>query len=374
MIPLIDLQAQYRAHEQELNDALMSVVKGAQFINGPECKLFENEFAAYCGGGNVVSCGNGTDALFLALREVLGQGDGTGEVITVPNTFIATVEAITAAGYRPRFVDINPDTYLMDPDLLEPVITDKTRAILPVHLYGQMVPMDRIVDIAQRHQLRVIEDAAQAHGASWKGKGPGIWGGDAACFSFYPGKNLGAWGDGGAVFTRNADCAKRIRMRANHGREEKYLHAFEGMNSRLDEMQAAILRVKLRYLESWNDARRKAAEIYTRLLTDLDVKIPCIHPDASHVFYVFVIEVPRRDWVLAYMKKEGIDAGVHYPVPLHRQPALRHLAIPSDNFPHTNAAAEHVMSLPLFPEIMEEQIHKVISVLERAITASGKLR
>ena len=366
MIPLIDLKAQYRAHEQELNAALMSVVKGAQFINGPECKLFDQEFADYCGGGNVVSCGNGTDALFLAIREILGQGDGTGEIITVPNTFIATVEAITAAGYRPRFVDIDPGTYSMDPHLLEPAINDKTRAILPVHIYGQMAEMDRIMSIANNSGLRVIEDSAQAHGALWKGKGPGQWG-DAACFSFYPGKNLGAWGDGGAVFTRNARFAKMIRMRANHGREEKYLHAFEGINSRLDEIQASVLRVKLKYLDSWNEARLRAAEFYRQLLAPLDVGLPIIRDDARHVFYVYVIEVSNRDQILSYLKSKGIDAGVHYPVPLHRQPALKYLKIPSDTFPCTNAAAERILSLPMYPEITEEQIQQVVSVLSEAI-------
>jgi dTDP-4-amino-4,6-dideoxygalactose transaminase len=367
MIPLVDLKIQYLEHKFEFDQAVTKVIQNSQFINGPECQEFEREFAHFCGGGYATLCGNGTDALYLCIREILGLGDGTGEIITVPNTFIATTEAITMAGYRPVFIDVDPDTYTMDPELIESAISPKTRAIIPVHLYGQMAPMDKIADIGKRYQLKIIEDAAQAHGAKWMGKGPGMWG-DAACFSFYPGKNLGCWGDGGAIFTQNKDLAESVRMRANHGRTEKYIHRFEGMNSRLDEIQAAILRIKLRYLNTWNLQRRENADRYTRLLSSIEgIKTPVTHPDAEHVFYVYVIETVCRDQLNANLKKSGIDAGVHYPVPLHKQPALKYLDLPSDLYPNANTAADRILSLPMFPELKEQQIQSIVAVIKETL-------
>jgi dTDP-4-amino-4,6-dideoxygalactose transaminase len=357
-IPMVDLRAQYEAHRAEFDAALSGCLASSSFIGGSDLKAFEEEFAAFCGGGFVVGCGNGTDAIELALCALLGLGDGTGEVITVSNTFIATAEAITAAGYRPVFVDVLPGTQVMDPDALSRAIGPKSRAIVPVHLYGQMAPMDAIMALAQKHGLKVVEDAAQAHGASWKGKGPGQWG-DAATFSFFPGKNLGAWGDGGAIFARHASVAKRARMRANHGRTDKYLHEFEGRNSRLDGLHAAILRVKLRHLPDWNKARRQVAGWYDELLAGNSIVCPTAHRDAEHVFHLYVIEVEDRDRVLEGLQRRGIGAGVHYPVPLHEQPAFKDRGHRPDDFPVTAATARRILSLPIFPELTRAQAERV---------------
>lgn len=369
-IPLVDLKAQYDAHRGEFDAALSACLSSTAFIGGSELRAFEEEFAVFCGGnGVVVGCGNGTDALELALREALGPGDGTGEVITVSNTFIATAEAISNAGYRPVFVDVRASTHVMDPDALQAAVGPRSRGILPVHLYGQMAPMDAIMAVARRHGLKVIEDAAQAHGATWQGRGPGQWG-DAATFSFYPGKNLGAWGDGGAVFTTDRELGKRVRMRANHGRLDKYLHEFEGRNSRLDGLQAAVLRVKLRHLKDWNEARRRVASWYDRLLDgDNRIKRPTVDPAGQHVFHLYVIEVDDRDRVLADLQKRGIGAGVHYPVPLHQQPAYAHMGHARDAFPATTAAAERILSLPIYPEMTEPQVERVVATLNEVVGA-----
>ena len=362
-IPLVDLKAQYLAYKDEFDAALARCVTSSSFIGGSDHKAFAQEFAEFCGGGHVVLCGNGTDALHLALVEMLGPGDGSGEIITVSHTFIATTEAITQAGYRPVFVDIEPETCLMDVSLVEEAITPRTKAILPVHLYGQMVPMDRLMEIARRYNLLVLEDAAQAHGATWLGKGAGQWA-DAACFSFYPGKNLGAWGDGGAVLSRNQELIERIQMRANHGRTAKYEHQFEGINSRLDGLQAAILRVKLRHLSEWNKARRQVAAWYDDLLDGVHgVQLPVTRPEAEHVFHLYVVQVEQRDKVLSGLKRNGIGAGVHYPIPLHEQPAYRYLELAPESLPRTHEVAPRVLSLPIFPEMTFEQVQRVVKVL-----------
>ncbi len=339
----------------------------SSFVGGPDHEAFAQEFAEFCGDGHVVLCGNGTDALYLTLTELLGPGDGHGEVITVSYTFIASAEAISLAGYRPVFVDVSPGTCLMDVFVIEEAITSRTKAILPVHLYGQMVPMDRVMEVAQRYDLPVIEDAAQAHGATWKGKGPGQWG-DAACFSFYPGKNLGAWGDGGAVFTRNNKLLEHIQMRANHGRKAKHEHEFIGVNSRLDGLQAAILRVKLRYLTEWNRKRREVAAWYDELLRGLEgVELPAVADGAEHVFHLYVIQLNNRDRVLSQLREHGVGAGIHYPMPVHEQPAYAHLGIAPEALPVTHALARRVLSLPVYPEMTLEQVETVVALLREHV-------
>jgi dTDP-4-amino-4,6-dideoxygalactose transaminase len=362
-IPLVDLGAQYRAHKDEFDAAIADCLSRTSFVGGPDHKALAEEFASWCGGGAVALVGNGTDALELALVEVLGEGDGTGEVITPSHTFIATAEAILNAGYRPVFVDIDPDTFLMDLDAVEAAIGPETKAIMPVHIYGQMVAMDRLAEIARACGVKLIEDAAQAHGARWKGDLPGTHS-DAVCFSFYPGKNLGAWGDGGAVFSRDTELVDRITMRANHGRTDKYLHEFIGRNSRLDGVQAAVLRVKLRHIDAWNAARRSVARRYTERLAGRNgIKCPTVAGDAEHVFHLYVVEVEDRDRVRAALNEAGIGAGVHYPVPLHEQPALKNLGYAPSALPITQRAGRRILSLPIFPEMTEDQIDRVSEVL-----------
>jgi dTDP-4-amino-4,6-dideoxygalactose transaminase len=368
-IPLVDLRAQYLAHRAELDAAVAACLEATSFIGGGDHAAFATEFAAWCGGGHVTLCGNGTDALTLAIVELLGPGDGTREIVTVANTFIATAEAISNAGYRPVFVDVDPAIHTMDPAAAERALTPRSAALLPVHLYGQMAAMDRLMALAQARGLKVIEDAAQAHGARWQGRQPGHWG-DAACFSFYPGKNLGAWGDGGAVLTRDPGLAARITMRANHGRTDKYRHDFVGTNSRLDGLQAAILRVKLRHLGAWTEARRRVARWYDERLAGLNSVVrPTVHADAAHVFHLYVVEVEERDRVLASLNAQGIGAGVHYPVPLHEQPAYAHLGYRPEDLPVSSRAARRVLSLPIYPEMTEAQVDRVAACLAAAAGA-----
>lgn len=361
-VPLVDLHAQYLANRAEFDGALGRCIRSSSFIGGPDHEAFAAEFAEFC-GGHVALCASGTDAIELALAELLGKGDGTGEIVTVSHTFIATAEAVSNAGYRPVFADVDPETYLMDVSEVERVITSKTKALLPVHLYGQMVAMDRLTTIAGRHHLPVIEDAAQAHGATYRGKSPGQWG-DAACFSFYPGKNLGAWGDGGAVVSRDKSLAQRISMRANHGRKDKYEHPFAGVSSRLDGLQAAILRVKLRHLSQWNKARRRAAEWYDELLDGTDgIQLPKTSSDAEHVFHLYVVQIEDRDRILRELNRHGIGAGVHYPIPVHEQPAYGNLGISPESLPVTHRIAQRILSLPIYPEITREQVETVSAEL-----------
>jgi dTDP-4-amino-4,6-dideoxygalactose transaminase len=314
-----------------------------------------------------VGVGNGTDALYLALR-ALGVGPGH-EVITVAHTFIATAEAISLTGARPVFVDIREDTMLMDPDALESAITPLTRAIVPVHLYGQPCEMDRIVEIARRHNLKVVEDAAQAHGARWRGRRVGSIG-DVACFSFFPGKNLGAYGDAGGVVSQDEELVRRVRMLANHGRQDKYFHQTEGLNSRLDNLHAAVLRVKLQHLDEWNAARRRVAQLYMDLLKVSDAVLPGVHPDTESVWHLFVVRVFERDDVWKQLNERGIGAGVHYPVPLHRQPAYAHLGLPAGSLPVTERVASRVVSLPIYPELSAEQVAAVGRTLMETITVA----
>lgn len=359
-IPLVDLHAQYKSIQSEIDGAIQRVITKSAYIGGQEVSEFEAEFAAFCEAKSCAAVANGTDALMLALRALdIGPGD---EVITVAHTFIATAEAISAVGAKPVFIDIRDDTLLMDPDLLENAITPRTRAIIPVHLYGQPCQMDAISSIARKHGLRIIEDAAQAHGAAWQGKRVGTWG-DVACFSFYPGKNLGAYGDAGAVVSNDARLIEHIRVLANHGRLEKYTHQTIGVNSRLDGLQAAILRVKLKHLDEWNAARRELAAMYMENLQKHALVLPCVHPDALPVWHLFVVQTPERDRYRTQLHANGIETGVHYPIPLHLQPAYQFMKVRSGALPITEAAASQVLSLPLFPEMSTELIKSIVSCL-----------
>jgi dTDP-4-amino-4,6-dideoxygalactose transaminase len=368
-IPFVDLKAQYQSIKTEMDAAIERIVSNTAFIGGSDMKAFEEEFAAYCADGSGMqaysaSCGNGTDAIYLALK-ALGIGEGD-EVITVSHTFIATAEMITMAGAKPVFIDIVEDTMLMDPELIEAAITARTKAIIPVHLYGQLCDMDRIMEIANRHGLKVVEDAAQSHGARWNGKRAGMFG-HAATFSFYPGKNLGAYGDAGAVVSTDEQVIHRIRMMANHGRTDKYLHEFEGTSSRLDGMQAAVLRVKLPHLDSWNEGRRQVADRYCELLSDGSVTLPTVHPNAEPVWHLFVIRTTDREGLQAHLKDRSVSSGVHYPVPLHLQPAYAHLGMATGSLPVTERVAEQILSLPMYSELTDDQIHQVVDAVRSGV-------
>lgn len=366
-IPFADLNAQYQAHREEFDAAIAEIIEKSAFIGGEAHKAFAAEFAAWCGSGHVSLTGNGTDAIELALHELLGPGDGTQEVLTVSHTFIATAEAISRTGYRPVFVDIDPATCLMDLAATESAIGPQTRAILPVHLYGQMLDMARLSEIARAHDLVLIEDAAQAHGARFDGIAPGDLS-DAATFSFYPGKNLGAWGDAGAVFSKNKDLIERITMRANHGRLDKYLHEFEGTSSRMDGIQAAVLRVKLRHLDAATAARRRVASHYDALFHGLNGVTPvACDPKAEHVYHLYVIRVRDRERVQEALAARGIATGIHYPVPLHMQPAYQHLGYAPGDLPETRQATEEILSLPIFPEMKDSQVERVASAVREIV-------
>ncbi|HXJ43221.1 MAG TPA: DegT/DnrJ/EryC1/StrS family aminotransferase, partial [Bryobacteraceae bacterium] len=360
---LVDLKAQYETICDEITEAIKSVIESSAFVGGDAVREFEKEFAAYCDVKACVGVGNGTDAIYLVLR-ALGIGTGD-EVITVAHTFIATSEAISMTGARPVFVDIREDTMLMDPALIEKAITPRTKAIVAVHLYGQPCDMDAIMQIAERHGLKVIEDAAQAHGARWRGRRVGSIG-DAACFSFYPGKNLGAFGDAGAVVSNDVELLEKVRMLANHGRLEKYTHKIEGVNSRLDGLQAAILRVKLRHLDNWNESRRRHADFYFEALTGGDLQMPVVHEHAEPVWHLFVVRVSDRAGLQASLKQEGIATGVHYPVPLHQQPAYEDFDIARESLPVTELVAGRVVSLPMYPELTSAQLETIVNAISMA--------
>jgi dTDP-4-amino-4,6-dideoxygalactose transaminase len=368
MIQLVDLKAQYDTIRDEITEAIQSVIDSSAFVGGDSVREFEKEFAAFCDVKACVGVGNGTDAIYLVLR-ALGIGTGD-EVITVAHTFIATSEAISMTGARPVFVDIKEDTMLMDPALIEKAITPRTKAIVAVHLYGQPCDMDAIMQIAERHGLKVIEDAAQAHGARWRGRRVGSIG-DAACFSFYPGKNLGAFGDAGAVVSNDVELLEKVRMIANHGRLEKYTHKMEGVNSRLDGLQAAILGVKLRHLDSWNESRRRHADFYFEALTGGDIQMPVVHEHAEPVWHLFVVRVSDRAGLQAALKQEGIATGVHYPVPLHLQPAYEHSNIPPVALPVTEKVAAEVVSLPMYPELSPAQLEAIVNALSTVARAAA---
>ena len=363
-VPYLDLKAQYQSIKPEIDAAIARVLDSCQFVLGPEVAGFEEEFAAYCGTTECIALNSGTSALHLAL---LAAGVGPGdEVITVPFTFVASVSAVTYAGARPVLVDIDPRSFTMDPAAIEAAITPRTKAILPVHLYGQSADMDPIMEIARPHGLVVIEDAAQAHGAKYKGRPVGSIG-DMACFSFYPGKNLGAYGEGGAVTTSNPEYAHTIRMLRDWGQDRKYHHVLRGFNYRMEGFQGAILRVKLRHLEAWTEARRAVVRLYDELLADSGVETPTEMPWGRHVYHVYTLRSDDRDGLHAALQADGIQTGIHYPVPAHLQPAYADLGYGRGAFPQSEAAAEQVLSLPLYPELSPQAVAQVGGAVKKAI-------
>jgi dTDP-4-amino-4,6-dideoxygalactose transaminase len=368
-IPLVDLKAQYASIKPEIDAALQRVLDETDFISGSAVAEFEQSFASYCGTRSAVGLANGTDALQLSLL-ALGVGHGD-EVITAVNTFIATSEAISATGARPIFVDNDPHTYTIDVTKIEEKITPRTKAIIPIHLYGQPAAMDAVNEIAARHDLQVIEDAAQAHGASFNGKTVGTLG-RLACFSFYPGKNLGAYGDAGAIATNDEALANMVRMLANHGRLKKYEHEIEGYNSRLDTLQAAILSVKLRHLRAWTQKRQENAFIYSQHLAHASTIVtPVVHPYATHVFHLYVVRVQQREKVQQALREAGIATGIHYPIPLHRQPAYKYLGLPTGSYPVAERFAGEILSLPMYPELSADQIAFICDTLIKACRSNS---
>ena len=364
MIPFVDLRAQYQSIKTEISAAIQNVLESGQFVLGQEVENFEKEFAAYCRTNHAVGVNSGTSALHLAL---LAAGVGPGdEVITVPFTFVATTAAVIYAGARPVFVDIDPETFNMDPNQIERAITKRTKAILPVHLYGQTADLDPIVDIAKRHNLVVIEDACQAHGAVYKGRRAGSLG-DIGCFSFYPGKNLGAYGEGGAVTTNNARYAQTIRCLRDWGQEEKYHHVLQGFNYRMDGIQGAVLKIKLNKLESWNASRARAAETYRQLLSDTAIDLPAAAAGRSHAWHLYVTRHTERECLRAALVAASIGCGIHYPVPVHLQPAYASLGHQPGDFPVSEQIARDCLSLPMYPELSEEDQRRVVGVLKREL-------
>ena len=348
--------AQYLAHKAEITAAISGVLEQGRYVLGSEVSAFEQEFSAFVGVAHGIGVGSGTEALHLALRTCgVVAGD---EVITVAHTAVATVAAIELAGGIPVVVDIDPEFFTLDPSRLERAITPKTKAIVPVHVYGQAADLSPILQIARRHQLRVIEDCAQAHGAIYRGRRVGAWG-DLACFSFYPTKNLGAIGDGGIVVTDDAALAARARLLREYGWAERYVSSIPGWNSRLDEIQAAILRIKLRYLDQDNLARRRLAGLYDEMLGGAGLILPRQRPEAHHVYHLYVVRSSRRDQLQAHLRSAGISALVHYPVPVHLQPAYLDRLTGSDALPATERASREVLSLPIYPELPEEQVRTV---------------
>jgi dTDP-4-amino-4,6-dideoxygalactose transaminase len=398
-IPLVDLSAQYVSLKPEIDEAIQRVIDRSSFIGGADVREFEELFAEYCGVKHCVGLGSGTDALYVALKCLgIHRGD---EVITVPNTFIATTEAISMTGARPVFTEIDEKTFNMDPLKLEKLLEqkkeqngDRIKAVIPVHLYGQPCDMGPILRVAEKHNLKVIEDAAQAHGAWYyesigtedqsnrdmelsAGSDTSVCArktgsmGDVGCFSFYPGKNLGAYGDAGAIVTNDGDLADKIRMFANHGREIKYDHAFEGINSRLDGIQAAVLKTKLKHLEEWTTKRRQNALTYNEILTEKSISNFVVHPfeaeNVKHVYHLYVIRVPHREKIRDKLSQHDISTGVHYPTPLHLSPAYKHLDARQGAFPITEKVSTEILSFPMYPELTTDQISYICDRLCRVL-------
>jgi dTDP-4-amino-4,6-dideoxygalactose transaminase len=360
-ISILDLKTQYWSIKDEIDAAVLGVMESGHFVLGPNVKALEQEVADYVNCQYGVGVASGSDALRLSFAALdIGPGD---EVITTPFTFVATANTISHTGARPVFVDVDPRTFNIDPAKIEAVITKRTRAIVPVHLYGQPAEMDEILKIARRHDLYVVEDCAQAIGAEDGARRVGSFG-DVACFSFYPTKNLGAYGDGGMVTTNNPDIAERIDVLRRQGGKTKYYHEVLGFNSRLDEMQAALLRVKLRHLDDWQAGRRRVAARYDELLSAVErVRVPYVRPDVTHVYHQYTICVPRRDDLQAYLKECGIGSMIYYPLPLHRQGLYADLGYAEGSLPVSEEAGREVISLPTYPELTEEQIQRVAGAI-----------
>jgi dTDP-4-amino-4,6-dideoxygalactose transaminase len=355
-VPIVELKSQYRAHQAELDGAIREVLEASWFILGRQGEEFEREFAQYCGAAEAVGVGSGTEALHLALLACgVGPGD---EVITVPNTAVPTVCAIDFTGATPVFADIDPWTFTLDPNELARCLTPRTKAIVPVHLYGQPADMAPVCEFARQHGLRVVDDAAQAHGAEYRGRRIGTLA-DATAWSFYPSKNLGAYGDAGAVTTDDPELARRIRMLRNYGEEQRYYHTIRGFNSRLDELQAAILRVKLRHLDAWNVRRRAIAARYGDAIHHPQFRLPVEAPWVRHVFHLYVVRSPLRDALREHLLAREIGSQIHYPLPIYRQAAYAHLGVPPGHCPEAERAAAEVLSLPLYPELTDDQIDAV---------------
>jgi dTDP-4-amino-4,6-dideoxygalactose transaminase len=366
--PFLDLRAQYQQIKPEIDAAISRVIESAQFVLGAEVAAFEDDFAAYCNVKHCIALNSGTSALHLAL---LAAGVGPGdEVITVSMTFVATTAAILYCGAKPVFVDVDPGRWTMDPNLVEAAITPRTKAILPVHLHGLMADMDPIIDIARRHELVVIEDAAQSHGAEYKGRRAGSMG-DIGCFSFYPGKNLGAYGEAGAVVTSNRELARRIVLLRDWGQESKYNHIVPGFNYRMDGIQGAVLKVKMDHIEAWTEARRAVASHYDRLLASSQYRRPASPADCKHVYHVYAIGLAHRDKVQKALHAAGVGTGIHYPVPVHLQKAYSDLAYGPGDFPITEALADRFLSLPIYAELQPEQVAEVVLGLEKASVAEA---
>lgn len=359
-VPFVDLGAQYLAHKAEFDQAVQEVIESNSFVGGAFVEKFSRDFAGKYGVDHCVPCANGTDAIYIALR-MLGIGAGD-EVITTASSWIATSETITQAGAQPVFVDVD-DCHLIDIDLIERAITERTRAIIPVHLYGQAVAMDRICEIAARHGLFVIEDCAQAHFAEWKNQRVGTFG-NVAAFSFYPGKNLGAWGDAGAIITNDDGLALRCRMFANHGALKKHEHEMEGINSRLDGLQAAVLSVKLRYIDEWTSARQRVAAFYDEALNGIgDIIVPRVQLGARHVYHLYVVQTQSRDELKAHLEQRGVGVGIHYPTALPFLGAYRKLGFTANAFPRAASQQDRILSLPIYPEIEKKQTDYVVDLV-----------
>jgi dTDP-4-amino-4,6-dideoxygalactose transaminase len=352
-VNFVDLKAQYQSIKPEIDSAIQDVISNTAFILGKAVADFEEKFAKYCRVKYSLGINSGTSALIMAMK-ALGIGEGD-EVITTPNTFIATAEAISCAGATPRFVDIEEKSYNLDPKKLKKAITGKTKAVIPVHLYGQPADMDPILEIAKKSGIAVIEDACQAHGAEYKGKRTGSLG-KVGCFSFYPGKNLGAYGEGGSVTTDDEEIAQKVKMLRDHGSPKKFYHQYVGNNCRLEGIQGAVLTVKLKYLDRWNQARRKNADLYRKYLAGTDVKLPQEMPYAKHVYHVFCIRVKNREKLIDFLSKKEIFTNIHYPIPIHLQKAYDFLGYKKGDFPVTEGCMDEILSLPMFAELTEEQI------------------
>jgi len=364
-VPFLDLKAHHAPHREEFLQAIAEVVDRGAFAGGPFVEAFENDFADYCGTKHAIGVASGTDALWLAL---LAMGVGPGdEVITVPMTFVATAEAISFTGATPVFVDIDEQTCTMDPSALEAALSPRTKAIIPVHLFGQTADMDPIMEFAERHGLRVLEDAAQAHGAEYKSRRAGSLG-HAGCFSFYPGKNLGAFGEAGAVTTDDDDLAARIRMLRDHGQSRKYHHDLIGWNGRMDGIQGAVLRIKLRYLEDATERRRSRATRYNQALADAEGLVPPYEaPERRHVYHLYPVRVSHRDALMDRLSEAGIACGIHYPEPVHLLGAYASLGLGRGSFPVSERCANEFVSLPMFPELADEQVDLVAKTVCEAL-------